>query len=94
MQSPEIVLAAVVVISIGAAVLYYQHTGTRRFEGLIAFCGVALVTCGLAMGRDGIEGSRRFLWMFPPQAAPLASPRATGHFAANAPAPRPTSLPK
>jgi hypothetical protein len=86
MQSPEIVLAAIVVISIGAAVLYYQYTGTRRFESLIAFCGVALVTCGLAMGRDGIEGSRRILWMIP-QSAPLAATPTGSQFLANAPAP-------
>lgn len=86
MQSPEIVLAALLPISIGAAALYYQFTGTRRFESLIAFCGVAFVACGIAMARDGIEGSRKFLWMFPYQAVSVAAP-ASGPFVANAPAP-------
>lgn len=65
MQSPEIVLAALVVMLVGAAVLYYQYTGTRKFETLIAFCGVALVASGFAMAQDGVLGTRKFLWMLP-----------------------------
>lgn len=93
MQSPEIVLAALLPLSIGAAALYYQVTGTRRFESLIAFCGVALVTCGIAMARDGVEGSRKFLWMFPnPAPAAAAAAQGAGRFAADAPVSRSASI--
>lgn len=94
MQSPDIVLAALVVILIGASALYYQFTGTRRFESLIAFCGVALVASGIAMAQDGIAGSRKFLWMFP-SPAPTAAAQASNQFiATNAPAPRSTLIPE
>lgn len=93
MQSPDIVLAALVVISIGAATLYYQFAAARRFESLIAFCGVALVASGIAMAQDGIVGSRKFLWMFPNQAASVAV-RASGPFIAEAHAPRSPFVPE
>ncbi len=76
MQSTEIILAALAAMLIGAAVLHYQRTGTRRFETLISFCGVALLASGLAMFRDGVEGSRRILWMLPGDTAPVANHRA------------------
>jgi hypothetical protein len=65
MQSTDIILAALAVILLGAVALYYQYSGSRRFETLISFCGVALVASGLAMFRDGVEGSRSFLWALP-----------------------------
>jgi hypothetical protein len=65
MQSLEIVLTALAVMLVGATALYYQFTGARRFETLIAFCGVALVASGFAMFQDGVAGSRKFLWMLP-----------------------------
>jgi hypothetical protein len=65
MHSPEIVLAAFGTIAAGAAALRYQATGRRRFEFLIIVFGVATVASGLAMFRDGMAGSRAFLWMLP-----------------------------
>ncbi|WP_295558862.1 hypothetical protein [uncultured Hyphomicrobium sp.] len=73
MQSPVIVLAALLPISIGAMVLIYQHTGVRRFDTLLSFFGVALVASGLAMARDGVEGTRRILWMLPSDAAAVTA---------------------
>lgn len=93
MQSPEIVLAALVVILVGAATLYYQFTGTRRFESLIAFCGVALIAGGIAMAQDGVAGSRKILWMFPSDATSVAS-QPGGQFVATATAPRTAVIPE
>ena len=72
MQSLEIVLSALAVMLVGAAALYYQRKGARRFESLIAFCGVALLASGFAMFQDGISGSRKILWMLP-DAKPVAA---------------------
>ncbi len=86
MQSPEIVLAALVVMLVGAAALYYQYTGTRKFETLIAFCGVALVASGFAMAQDGVLGTRKILWMLP-GASPAVAAQPIGHrVVANSPA--------
>lgn len=84
MQSLEIVLAALAVMLVGATVLYYQFTGTRRFETLIAFCGVALVASGFAMFQDGVAGSRKFLWMLP-RAEAVVSTQPGNQVAAQAP---------
>ncbi|MDQ8697204.1 hypothetical protein [Hyphomicrobium sp. LHD-15] len=72
MQSLEIVLSAFALMLVGAAALYYQRKGARRFESLIAFCGVALLASGFAMFQDGISGSRKILWMLP-HAEPVAA---------------------
>jgi hypothetical protein len=77
MQSLEIVLAALAIMLVGAVALYYQFSGTRRFETAIAFCGVALLASGLAMLQDGVAGSRKILWMLPSaQAMAAAAPHA------------------
>lgn len=85
MQSLHIFFAALVAISVGAGLLYYQLTRARRHEVMLAFCGVALVASGLAMGRDGVAGTRHFLWMFPHQTATAAAPK-SGPYVATAPA--------
>lgn len=65
MQSPDIVAVAIATILVGAAALRYQATGRRRFEMVIILFGVATVASGIAMFRDGVVGSREFLWMLP-----------------------------
>ncbi len=86
MQSSEILLAALATILIGAAALYYQRTGTRKFEFLITFFGVAFLASGIAMFRDGVEGSRKFLWMLPSSQAAVAAQSNGNNIAANTPA--------
>ncbi|HEX2843248.1 hypothetical protein [Hyphomicrobium sp.] len=85
MQSPEIVLAALVVMLVGAAVLYYQYTGTRKFESVIAFCGVALVAGGFAMAQDGVLGTRKFLWMLPSASSSILAQPLGNSVVANSP---------
>jgi hypothetical protein len=94
MQSLEIVSMAIAVMLIGAAALYYQLTGKRRFETMIAFCGVALVASGLAMLQDGVAGSRKFLWMMPLPSVvvPVAERQPGDRVAAHAPAPQAASV--
>ena len=85
MQSLEIVLSALAVMLVGAAALYYQRRGAKRFESLIAFCGVALLASGFAMFQDGVSGSRKILWMLPdakPAAAAAAQPLPVAQVAA------------
>ncbi len=82
MLSTEIILGALAVLLLGALVLSYQCTGPRRFETLISFCGVALIASGLAMFRDGVEGSRRILWALPSDTALASIERGDKHVAA------------
>lgn len=77
MDSPQIVLAALAIIAAGALALRYQATGRRRFEFLIIVFGVASVASGLAMFRDGVAGSREFLWMLPADAPVVAGKSAS-----------------
>jgi hypothetical protein len=66
MQSATIVTFALGMILAGCAALYYQHTGLpKKGEVVLIVLGVALVAGGIAMLRDGLEGSRKFLWMLP-----------------------------
>lgn len=91
MQSMEIVSAALAMMLVGAAVLYYQFSGKRSFETMIAFCGVALVAGGFAMFQDGVVGSRKFLWMLP-SAQPVAGTPSADRFAAHTPAPQSSAV--
>lgn len=65
MQQMTIVISAVGMMLIGAAVIYYQHTGARRFDLILIVAGIALVAGGIAMLRDGLEGRHKFIWMLP-----------------------------
>jgi hypothetical protein len=87
MHSANIVLLALVTILAGAAALRYQATGKRRFELFLIAFGVATMASGLAMFRDGVAGSRAFLWMLPEPPAATAQQERSGDAFAHAPAP-------
>jgi hypothetical protein len=63
MQPLAIYALAGLMVMAGAAMVYYQSLGRRKFESIVTAVGVALVVCGLTMLRDEWSGSRNILWM-------------------------------
>lgn len=50
-------------IAAGGLTLIYQRSGKRSFETFLIFAGLALMTCGIAIARDIVDGSTNILWV-------------------------------
>jgi hypothetical protein len=73
-MSFPIILSALAILGLGAILL--TRSGPRRLEVVVSFCGVALVASGLAMVRDGVNGSRSILWAMPGDTVQSRAPAA------------------
>jgi len=50
-------------ILIGLAGLYFLSLRKRPFDTALVVIGIALVGCGIAAFRDGVEGTSRITWI-------------------------------